>query len=286
MDYLNFVASLSMIDRIHTNFSPSNDLLWHVSTDCISHLDLVDFVIYTYDECSGTLSQKAGFGIKANENKVINDPLHVSVGQGIVGDTAKRMHYQLVKDTRKDQRYIQDGKSNQSELSVPIIWEDKLLGILDSEHPIQNFYKEIHIDLFYMMASFLGPRLSKQKRIKKSFTKENKYYQQFIELMEKEHLYRKDSLSLAEVASLFAINKCYLSKIINEASNKKFTDIVNTYRVEEVKKSFQSNKQRRYTIMSLAYDAGFSSKATFNSIFKKDTGLTPSQYIKQLVSDI
>lgn len=284
MDYLKFIASLSLIDRIYSNFSKTSDLLWQISTESISHLDIVDFIIYSFDEKSGELSQEAGFGMKVNKEKQIQDPLNVVLGKGIVGDAAHRMNFQMVSDTSADKRYIVDGYKNSSELAVPIIWQGKLLGVLDSEHPRQNFYKEAHLDLFYTIASFLGPRLSPGFSSRKSITKENKYYLQFIELMENDFLYRDEGLSLNKVAAQFGINKCYLSKIINEASKKRFTEIVNAYRVEDVKASIHSGRHKNFTIMSLAFDAGFASKASFNSIFKKQTGLTPTKYIRQLTT--
>ncbi|MCA6447833.1 MAG: AraC family transcriptional regulator, partial [Chitinophagaceae bacterium] len=57
-----------------------------------------------------------------------------------------------------------------------------------------------------------------------------------------------------------------------------FNDFINRYRVEEVKKQLQNPKNASLTIMSLAYDAGFNSKATFNRAFKKHTGENPSKY--------
>jgi len=283
MDFSNFVASFGRIDRMNSGNFSSNDLLWKVATECVSSLELVDFIIYTFNQKTGQLSQEAGYGFKSKvENKLIN-PLTVNIGQGIVGDSAQKMNFQLVKDTSSDGRYILDGQRNESELSVPIVWDGKLLGVLDSEHPSKHYFGDFHIDVFYTIASFLGPRLALSHKTKKIFSDRNKYYCQFIDLMDKKQLYKNEGFSLCQVASALNINPCYLSKIINQASNKKFTDIVNTYRINDVKNAFHSNKHNRYTIMSLAYDAGFSSKSTFNSIFKKETDLTPTQYIHQLV---
>lgn len=279
MDYSKFVSSFGRIDRMHKGRYSSHDLLWTIATDCVSFLGLEDFIIYTFEPNKRELSQKAGYGFKKQKDNRLTDPLKVSLGEGIVGDTARKMTFQLVKNTNEDKRYIQDGHRNESELSVPIIWEGELLGVLDSEHPSKFYYTDTHIDIFYMIASFLGPRLAKSKTKRPQFTKENSYYCQFIELLESKHLYRNDQFTLDTVADLFQINRSYLSRIINQASDKKFTDIVNAYRVEDVKRAFEAQKHLKYTIMSLAYDAGFSSKSRFNAVFKKATGLTPSQYI-------
>ena len=57
-------------------------------------------------------------------------------------------------------------------------------------------------------------------------------------------------------------------------------DFVNGYRVDEVKSRLKDPKNSQYTILSIAYDSGFNSKSSFNIIFKKFTGLTPSQFVK------
>jgi AraC-like DNA-binding protein len=70
----------------------------------------------------------------------------------------------------------------------------------------------------------------------------------------------------------------YLSQIINQKEKKNFYDFVNTYRFEEFKKLIAQQKNQQYTLLSLAYDCGFSSKSSFNRYFKKATGQTPSEY--------
>ena len=60
-----------------------------------------------------------------------------------------------------------------------------------------------------------------------------------------------------------------------------FYHFVNYYRVEKVKESIAENKNQNLTLLAIAYDSGFNSKTTFNTIFKKFTGQTPTQYIKK-----
>jgi AraC-like DNA-binding protein len=69
-----------------------------------------------------------------------------------------------------------------------------------------------------------------------------------------------------------------ISQIINQKENKNFYDFVNTYRFEEFKRLISLQKNQQYTLLSLAYDCGFSSKSSFNRYFKKATGQTPSEY--------
>jgi len=281
MNYQALITSMGQIGREYDEKNSPESLLWNMITKCVSQLGLLDFIIYTYDENTEMLTQDAGFGYKFNEQNEIQNQLKVPKGKGIVGDAAEKMDYQKVDDTSLDQRYIEDGCKNKSELTVPIIWNRKLIGVLDSEHPQHQFFKDMHLHTFYMISSFLGPRIERLQRKRKITLSQSKYYEQFIDLLENEQCYKDEKLSLENISARLGINKCYLSKVINESSQKKFTEIVNTYRVEDVKKALTIGKHKKYTLLSLAYDAGFSSKASFNAAFKKHTGQSPSAYMKQ-----
>jgi AraC-like DNA-binding protein len=66
--------------------------------------------------------------------------------------------------------------------------------------------------------------------------------------------------------------------VINTQFNQNFFDFVNTYRVEQAKRDLMDSKKRELKILAVAYDAGFNSKTSFNTLFKKHTGLSPSEY--------
>ena len=92
--------------------------------------------------------------------------------------------------------------------------------------------------------------------------------------------YIDGKLSLKQVAQKMEISTNYLSQVINENLKKNFFDFVNEYRVNLVKQKMKDPTNSQYTLLALAYDCGFNSKSSFNVIFKKNTGLTPSQYLK------
>ena len=63
--------------------------------------------------------------------------------------------------------------------------------------------------------------------------------------------------------------------------NKNFYDLINGYRVDEAKRLLVNPENKNYTILSVGFEAGFNSKTTFNTVFKKFTGLTPTDFREQ-----
>jgi AraC-like DNA-binding protein len=72
----------------------------------------------------------------------------------------------------------------------------------------------------------------------------------------------------------------HLSQVINQLEGKNFFDFVNAYRVEEVKRKMADDRSKKLTLLAIALESGFNSKTSFNMVFKKMTGQTPSQYYK------
>ena len=96
-------------------------------------------------------------------------------------------------------------------------------------------------------------------------------------------LYLNPDLNLSALSIAMNVSEEYLSGILNNHLNRNFFDFVNQYRVEEFKTQCLNPKNDSFTLLGLAYDCGFNSKATFNRVFKNSTNLTPSEY-KQSVS--
>jgi AraC-like DNA-binding protein len=97
-------------------------------------------------------------------------------------------------------------------------------------------------------------------------------------LMEKEKLYQETELTLQDLANKLNVPSYQVSQAINEGLNKSFYDLINNYRVEEAKRLLQDPQNENYTILSVGFEAGFNSKTTFNTVFKKFTGLTPTEF--------
>lgn len=106
------------------------------------------------------------------------------------------------------------------------------------------------------------------------------HFKRVIQLIEREKLYRNPALSMDLLAKKSNLSNGYLSQIINQKEGKNFYDFINTYRVEEVKAHLKDSNYDHYSILGIGLEAGFQSKSTFNAVFKKMTGMTPTQFKK------
>lgn len=100
--------------------------------------------------------------------------------------------------------------------------------------------------------------------------------------VEAEHLYRDSELTLVSLAQTTGLSTHHLSEVLNQYEGKNFYKFINNYRISHVCERLKEDDTSK--IIDIALDAGFASKSTFNAIFKKFTGSTPSQYRKALAS--
>ncbi len=107
---------------------------------------------------------------------------------------------------------------------------------------------------------------------------------QLEELMKKEKLYLRPELSLADVANQLKVPRHHLTQAMNIQLGKNFYTYINEYRVKTVIDNLKKTENKQFTVLAIALESGFNSKSTFNSVFKKITGLTPSDFIRQLES--
>ncbi|MGB3751119.1 MAG: helix-turn-helix domain-containing protein [Arcobacteraceae bacterium] len=107
-----------------------------------------------------------------------------------------------------------------------------------------------------------------------------KKHAELLDLMKNEKLFLNPKLTISELSHSLSVSTNHLSQIINQYEQVNFHDFVNKYRVEEFIQNAQNNKS--FSLLGHAYDSGFNSKSTFNSVFKKIKSVTPSQYIANL----
>lgn len=101
-----------------------------------------------------------------------------------------------------------------------------------------------------------------------------------LTIMDKTKCYTEEEFNLEKLAMMVGTNKKYLSQAINEEFGHSFHNFINEYRIKEARKMLSDVQYQNYTIEAIANAVGFKSKSSFNTFFKKFTGLTPSYYQK------
>ncbi|MCU0484863.1 MAG: AraC family transcriptional regulator [Anaerolineales bacterium] len=131
---------------------------------------------------------------------------------------------------------------------------------------------------FYQLVA----REERQKKYKKSLLEglsRDKIMRRLQELMEHEKLYCHDDLKLEDLAAVLYITPHQLSEFINDQMGMNYASYISQYRVEEAKRLLENEPDK--SILMIGFEVGFGSKQSFNTLFKNQTGLTPSGYRKQ-----
>ena len=100
--------------------------------------------------------------------------------------------------------------------------------------------------------------------------------------MESKKVYLDPELTLKKLAQQLEIKPHQLSQVINDKFQQSFSDFVNGYRLEEAKRKLKNPKLNHLKIAAIAYESGFNSLATFNTLFKKKEKITPSEFRKMV----
>lgn len=111
------------------------------------------------------------------------------------------------------------------------------------------------------------------------------YLEKLISVMESDRPFLNRDLSIQDLSVITDIPRHHITQVLNEVHGKNFFTFINEYRVEEVIARFKDPANNNFTILAIAFDSGFNSKTTFNSIFKFQTGMTPSEYRERFFPD-
>ena len=162
---------------------------------------------------------------------------------------------------------------------------------------IQYFYFEIVLALgtYYLaVAGYLRSRTieltfgdkpdaaDESRRQLLSDTEMDRLRSRLLTVMSDERPYLDPSLTLTDLTRAVGVNSTVLSHLINKGFEKNFNDFINEYRINEVKSRLRATDDE--TMLAIAFESGFNSKATFNRAFKKFTGRTPKEYQEDLTS--
>ncbi|WP_213608526.1 EAL domain-containing protein [Pseudoalteromonas sp.] len=148
-----FSSSLLQLNTLEALFS-------YVTTHVVNRLGFVDCVIYLADDSQSTLNQVASMGVESEHTRYQSQRKVIRFNEGITGYAASTGQALIIGDVTKDSRYIADERPAQSELCVPLIYKDKVLGVIDCEHPIKNYFTSSHLEILTTVAHLLSAKIN------------------------------------------------------------------------------------------------------------------------------
>jgi PAS domain S-box-containing protein len=135
----------------------SNDIHeigWKIVSSIAKFLESDDAVLYV--NIDNELVQIASLEEKSKGSDFIENPIRLELGQGIVGQVAQTHQPRIVNNTQKVEEYVVQDQTRLSEITVPILLGDELIGIIDSEHAQENHYTQKHLDFLVKISNFIA----------------------------------------------------------------------------------------------------------------------------------
>ncbi|CAM1355101.1 ATP-binding protein [Tenacibaculum halocynthiae] len=137
-----------------------NEIAWEIAKNTANHLDLEDCLVFSIDYESNIIKEIAAYSNNPDIDITKKPPLHIPIGKGVIGKVVETGVYSLVNDTSKNDLYEVDDFFRFSELTVPIIADNKVIGIIDSEHSKKNYFNNDHIEVFHNIASLASAQFN------------------------------------------------------------------------------------------------------------------------------
>ena len=267
-----------------------DEVLWDVAKNLIGRMNYVDCMIYVWNEDKTKMIQKASYGPKGDPQAINEKVFDVSPGQGVVGQVMNTKEPLLIADTRWDRRYRVDDIRRLSELCVPIIHNNELIGIIDSEHHSENHFKERDIKILTTIATLVGDKIIQIES------------EQSLEIKQKEIAYINQQLAEAQLSalqtqmnphfifnSLNSIKRMILSNEQQKASRylSKFAQMIRITlnQSKEIFTTLYENLEHleNYLVMEkLRFDDSFSYQVTVDDNIDKEEILIPTLMIQPL----
>jgi PAS domain S-box-containing protein len=210
-----------------------NEIAWLITTSVANYLETYDCVMYLFDKETNKFEQIAAFDNKLNSNKDIINKITLNIGEGIVGDVAKTGKSEIIKDTSIDVRYIVDDEVRLSEITVPIISDGIVIGIIDAEHKKKNYFKKEHLNTLESIANLVAMQLKsainiRERKVAETINAEllKKLEKSNKELQEYAHIVSHDLKSpLRSIAALTSWIKIDNIAAFDKESLENFQDI-------------------------------------------------------------
>jgi AraC-like DNA-binding protein len=105
-----------------------------------------------------------------------------------------------------------------------------------------------------------------------------KHKTRLLELLEKKSIYLNPDLRLSDLATALGLKPYRVSEVLNRGLGTSFYDLINTYRIKKAQELIGKPEGSHFNLLGISLESGFKSKSVFNDVFKRNTGLTPSEY--------
>lgn len=285
-DYMNevYASSLEKLNKC-LQHNPKNIPAHTVKCYCLLMMGEYDAVLSYFDQLpSDILVPGERIGLKALAYALKKDVDQVAVYQeklkeiSATPDGLRTGYLQILLYANTGQfdkafEWIKNAIANKSPLLL-IHFVDPLINPIKNDPRYRQFQQ-----IIFPLIEMDDVKKKKKLLTPKAITQYNDRLNNHIEHKKP---YLDPNLSLRLLAEQIDIHPNELSWLLNESIGKNFNEYVNHYRVEAFKQIARGPKNAHLTLSGLAYESGFNSKTVFNTYFKKETGLTPKQYLKEL----
>ncbi len=189
------------------NIPNASDLLWYVAQNVVGKLNFVDCVIYTSDLDETMLTQAAALGDKNPFGRSIINPLKIPYGHGITGRVAQNREAVIIHDLLHDKDYITDTQPARSEICVPMIFGNRVVGVIDSEHPEPGAFGQTELEILTTVAAMTSAKLELLAETERSARRYHDLVDAHAQLTQETNSRKALEAQLAEARRLEAIGR-------------------------------------------------------------------------------
>lgn len=278
---------------IHTKNSEA-EILWDIAKNCIAKLGFMDCVIYLVNYKDNCLEQIAAYGPKNPKDYEIYKPVSISLGEGITGHVAITGIAEIINDTTVDSRYLIDDEMRFSEICVPILADDKVIGVIDCESPEKDFFTTQHLRILKAIASITGIKLNQLR-----FENKVKQEQEKLLSAQKEMVDLKLKVLRSQMNPHFIFNALNAIQFFITSGNQElalnylsvFSKLIRFYlkhiESETIHLSDEIEMLNRYlTLQKLRYNEQVSYNFIISEGVKKNNPMIPSFVLQTLFENI
>ncbi len=139
------------------------EILSDLVRNCVARMGFAECVVYMLSPITNQLDQKAIYNSKKQSNTSNDRPLQISLGQGIIGNAALHFSSKLINGESLKDKNPKDKNTSCSEIAVPIIYKDKLLGVIGAKHLDKDFFDTHHLKILSSIAVLSANKLMNAK---------------------------------------------------------------------------------------------------------------------------